>query len=204
MTVYFALDPASGEIKIGYTRYTDPAPRAWNLRRGGRAVDVLAWISGHRGTERRLHREFALTRESGEWFRPSGPLLALISAAKDAPGVALEDIAPQFTEVRCHEDIIDFWPTRAEFFSAIRAPGRLTFDSLDGRADLPAATWGRVVDACGRMGLAGIGLSLMERVSFDGRQRSVWERHGDAWNARWAEVLDRQEAFLVEIEGAAA
>lgn len=204
MTVYFASDPVSGDIKIGFTRYRDPSPRAWNLRRLGRRASILAWIDGHRGTERRLHRRFALTRVDGEWFRPSGSLLALISAAKKAPGAALHDIAPHMADVGCHEDIIDLWPSRGEFFSSIRAPGRLTFDSLDGRADLPSATWARVVDACRRLGRADIELSLIERVSFDGRKRSMRERQSDDWNARWAEVLDRQEAFLVEIEGAAA
>lgn len=97
--VYFLRRP-DGAIKIGYTG--DIGVRIKELsRQQGCDLQLLAWKPGGRDAEAALHKRFWRDRLDGEWFHPSGRLLAYVdkivnrSTARDAArtlelGLALE------------------------------------------------------------------------------------------------------------------
>lgn len=78
--VYFvsgAHDPAS-LVKIGMTRHENPMWRIKALQSGSPItlnLDLAIWVSDAASMEKHLHAEYSDSREHGEWFRKSGPLL---------------------------------------------------------------------------------------------------------------------------------
>jgi hypothetical protein len=81
-SVYFAQDPASTEIKIGFSRSVRS-----RLAGLGRPVRLLATREGNREVESAIHHRFRHARVRGEWFRPTPELLAYIeeiSSSKEA------------------------------------------------------------------------------------------------------------------------
>jgi len=77
--VYFAQSLDDLNIKIGWT--VDLRSRAKSILGAGNVV-VLATVAGSRETERLLHERFESIRLTGEWFRPTGPLIECISALR--------------------------------------------------------------------------------------------------------------------------
>lgn len=88
--VYFAIDHATGLIKIGKTFTGYLLSRIRDIERDlGRPVTLLAYMSGDWYAEQALHKRFAHSRDHSEWFRASADLNALISASTPAPeGIA--------------------------------------------------------------------------------------------------------------------
>lgn len=73
--VYFAR---LGElVKIGVS--VEPVVRCRSLN-----AELLATEPGGRPRERELHEQFALSRTTGEWFRPSRALLFYIASLEEA------------------------------------------------------------------------------------------------------------------------
>jgi hypothetical protein len=69
-SVYFAQDPVSTDIKIGFSK--NVRSRLGGL---GRPVRLLATLEGNREVESAIHHRFRLARIRGEWFRPAPELL---------------------------------------------------------------------------------------------------------------------------------
>lgn len=79
--VYFALDVAAGEVKIGYS--ANVTARIKRIRwEYGRAVELLGTTDGGLEFETLLHRRFAPYRRRGEWF--SAEILPELKAILDA------------------------------------------------------------------------------------------------------------------------
>jgi hypothetical protein len=77
-TVYFAQNPHSGAVKIGYTG-DDPVRRLASLATGaGCELSLLRCIDGGRRTERWLHERFADRRVFGEWFEFDAAMLQIV------------------------------------------------------------------------------------------------------------------------------
>lgn len=76
-SVYFAQDPVSAEVKIGFSRNVRS-----RLRALGRSVRLLATIDGNREVESAIHHRFRHARVHGEWFRPIPELLSYIDEVK--------------------------------------------------------------------------------------------------------------------------
>jgi hypothetical protein len=64
--VYFAYDPETHLIKIGFSR--NPHRRCANF---GKQCLLLAVYPGSIDKEKELHKKFAKYRQDGEWFRPA-------------------------------------------------------------------------------------------------------------------------------------
>lgn len=95
--VYFIRAKKSGMVKIGVA--LDPAERLRDLQTAAHEpLELLATIEGGRELEQRLHRTFAASRSSGEWFHPTAELTAAILSARqrrfdpDHPKNAMERI----------------------------------------------------------------------------------------------------------------
>lgn len=77
--VYFIKNPASGLIKIGYSK--NPWARLSELRRNyGSELSVVATIKTVEKTETTIHSIFEKFRVEGEWFTESECIKAVISA----------------------------------------------------------------------------------------------------------------------------
>lgn len=84
MTVYFVQqqDTPDGLIKIGYS---DNVPKRTTAIQTNAAapVKVIATIDGGKETERLIHSKLEASRHFGEWFKPTGEVLALIDDIKN-------------------------------------------------------------------------------------------------------------------------
>ncbi len=69
-----------GPIKIGFS--SQFSRRFAELQRAHGPLRVLLTIDGARDEEREWHRTFASSRISGEWFRPTVELRALIAEVR--------------------------------------------------------------------------------------------------------------------------
>lgn len=75
--VYFAKNPASGLIKIGYTK--NVSRRLSQLRVEFKArVSLLGLLQGDKIEEEKLHELFSSQRVTGEWFRECPEILDFI------------------------------------------------------------------------------------------------------------------------------
>lgn len=75
--IYFVESGVGGPIKIGYA--ANPATRVMELQCGNPAkLYLLAIARGTIRDEGALHKRFAATHVSGEWFAPCEELWALI------------------------------------------------------------------------------------------------------------------------------
>jgi hypothetical protein len=84
--VYFALDHATGLIKIGKTFTGYLLSRLRDIERDlDRPVTLLAYTPGTWYDEQALHKRLSESREHGEWFRRSSAVDAAIKAATPAP-----------------------------------------------------------------------------------------------------------------------
>jgi hypothetical protein len=81
--VYFIKDLVTGNIKIG--KAINPAKRLKSLQTGNpnKLVIVTTQVGGEE-LENELHRRFANSRISGEWFYPTKELEDYISALKQS------------------------------------------------------------------------------------------------------------------------
>jgi hypothetical protein len=80
--VYFIFAPRLGLIKIGVA--TSAPHRLKKLQCGtGERLCLLATVPGDHELEAELHRRFAGDRVRGEWFLPSGALLAEAGLSPD-------------------------------------------------------------------------------------------------------------------------
>ena len=88
--VYFAVDHATGFIKIGKTHTGHLLERVREHERIlSRPVTLLAYRPGDYAEEHALHRDFKPDQVRGEWFRPSKQLDEVIKSATPAPaGIA--------------------------------------------------------------------------------------------------------------------
>lgn len=78
MFTYFIRHGSGGAVKIGRT--SDLAGRVRGLATGApTAPRILAVLEGDHEVE--LHRKLALFRVHGEWFLPTAPVLAEVTAA---------------------------------------------------------------------------------------------------------------------------
>jgi hypothetical protein len=81
--VYFIKDLVTGNIKIG--KAINPAKRLKSLQTGNanKLVIVTTQVGGEE-LENELHRRFATSHISGEWFYPTKELEDYISALKQS------------------------------------------------------------------------------------------------------------------------
>ena len=78
MSVYFLRRASGGPIKIGYS--WNPRVRAEALRTTYREpMDILGVLPGQRWHECELHRRFAHSVVSGEWFEETPELIVFIA-----------------------------------------------------------------------------------------------------------------------------
>jgi hypothetical protein len=79
--VYFIGDPASGTVKIGYSK--NPWARVRDIQTGRTdRVAVVATVRTTDVSESAIHALFADERQSGEWFRVSERIQAVIDEVK--------------------------------------------------------------------------------------------------------------------------
>ncbi|MDE2020540.1 MAG: GIY-YIG nuclease family protein [Patescibacteria group bacterium] len=95
MTVYFALAPESGRLKIGVAR--NPAARFASLCSSSpEPLKLLAILEGDETLERELHARFSEYRTHREWFRYEGKLRAFVSPLE--PPQKLPNRKPKIAE----------------------------------------------------------------------------------------------------------
>lgn len=75
--IYFAQDSGTLQIKIGCTANVDGRIAALQIGNPSKLVVHLV-MEGGRETEAELHRDFAASRTTGEWFRPTPDLISFI------------------------------------------------------------------------------------------------------------------------------
>lgn len=87
--IYFVRAVESGRIKIGYTA-GDPLARLLDLRTGSpEELRLIGTIPGGMSDEGDLHRRFAVSRLSGEWFIPSADIVRFIAIRCADPQLSL-------------------------------------------------------------------------------------------------------------------
>lgn len=103
MSVYFARNERTAEIKIGFS--ADPAKRVVSLRHTERApVTLLASVAGDRQVERDLLKKFSPSRTTGEWHSPTPELLALIDVTQRRG--RLPRVRPELATLRLKAEMI--------------------------------------------------------------------------------------------------
>ena len=77
--MYFVRNPATGDIKIGYS--VSPASRLSQLQTAhAERLHILATVPGSTSLEASLHRRFAAHSRNGEWFRGDAEIYEFIAA----------------------------------------------------------------------------------------------------------------------------
>lgn len=75
--VYFARGTTTKLIKIGHSQ--NPSQRAVEMQTGsGEELKIILTLPGTRRDERKMHVQFRVHRERGEWFREEGRLHAFL------------------------------------------------------------------------------------------------------------------------------
>jgi hypothetical protein len=75
--VYFFQAEESGVIKIGFSR--SPAQRLKHLQIGHHEkLAMLGYAAGTSNDERKLHKRLVADKLSGEWFKPTKPVLEAV------------------------------------------------------------------------------------------------------------------------------
>jgi hypothetical protein len=84
--IYFIQAGARGDVKIGYAKTHAAVDRRRATFQTGHSetLQILGVVEGEREDEATLHRYFAPDRVRGEWFRPTGALMACASDIEQA------------------------------------------------------------------------------------------------------------------------
>lgn len=98
--IYFAEDPISGLVKIGYSGNIRGRLKALRYEFRNQSIRIVASARGDHQTEIGLQTLFKADRVQGEWFRCSPAMEALIGFIRsfpevraDVPSLVLERVA---------------------------------------------------------------------------------------------------------------
>lgn len=89
--IYFIQSGAGGPIKIGWTEYILQCMKELNTGNPNE-LHFLAFIPAPRIMEKELHNHFKPFKLKGEWFKPSGELLAFIAEIQETSIDKLNEI----------------------------------------------------------------------------------------------------------------
>jgi Meiotically up-regulated gene 113 len=102
--IYFIQNERTRLIKIGFSGDVYGRMRALQNETPDH-LDLLAITNGDREEEIRFHKQFAVDRVTGEWFRPSDQLLAIIESFPKIHDASLSELGRKSVNVVLDHDV---------------------------------------------------------------------------------------------------